>query len=114
MITAAEIQAVLLGGGGAISMILAGIGILRLCNSGATYIGRIPVALTTGAEELAKLRLAVERDQSMVNLVTQQAGVLQCMREDQAKTLGEIELLHREMRIFARKVEVSGYVESTG
>jgi hypothetical protein len=105
MITAGDIQAVLLGGGGFIGTTMAGIGFYRLCISGAKRIGQIPVALTTAAEELTKLRAAVETDQSMVCLVTKQGGVLDALREDNVKIMAEIELFHRELRLISRRSE---------
>lgn len=105
MITAGDVQAVLLGAGGFIGTTMAGIGFYHLCISGAKRVGQIPVALTTGAEELSRLREAVERDQSMVCLVTEQGGVLKALRDDNAAILKEIEQFHRELRLISRRSE---------
>lgn len=105
MVTAGDIQSVLLGAGGFIGTTMAGVGFYRLCISGAQKIGQIPVALISGAEELSRLREAVERDQSMVCLVTEQSGVLKALRDDNAKILQQFEDFHREFRIMSRKYE---------
>lgn len=107
MFDASAVQAVLLGAGGFLGTTMAGIGFYRLCMSGAKRIEQIPVALVSGAEELAKLRQAVERDQSMVCLVTEQSGVLKALREDNAKILQQFEEFHREFRIISRKYEAT-------
>jgi hypothetical protein len=112
MIDPAMVQAVLLGSGGFICTTMAGVGAFRLCNSGAKRIAQIPVALASGAEELARLRQAVERDQSMVCLVTEQAGVLKAIRDDIAIVKSEQEQFHRELRIISRKTEGLGYEHS--
>jgi hypothetical protein len=105
MIDPTTVRDILLGAGGFISCTMAGIGFFRLCDSGAKRIAQIPVTLSTGAEELGKLRLAVERDQSIVTLVVEQGGVLKAMRDDTAAIKMELDQFHRELRILSRKYE---------
>src|ERR1017187_6832056 len=82
MINAAEIQAILLGGGGALGMGMAGVGFYRLCMSGANKIAAIPAALDLGAEELGKLRVAVESNNSLTVMVTEQGAILKTISEN--------------------------------
>ena len=112
MFSAADIQAVLLGTGGGLGTMMAGIGVLRLCNSGAKRIAEIPQALNTAANELpmlrgelVELRKVVAADQSMIAMQVEQSGVLKAIRDDNAAMKEQFDLLHRELRILARKSE---------
>ena len=109
MINAADIQAFLLGGGGALGMSMAGIGVYRLCSSAARRFGEVPQALTIGAAELGRMRVAVERDQSMAHRVVEQGGILKVIQEDIAKIRSEREEIGRELRLMSRRLENVNY-----
>jgi hypothetical protein len=112
MITAADVQAVLLGSGGFIGTTMAGVGVYRLCMSGAKKIGEIPKALTSAAdelphlrEEIGMLRKAVQDDQSLVCLVTEHGGLLKDIQEGIRDLEKGQELFHRELRVMSRSKE---------
>jgi hypothetical protein len=105
MISANEIQAVLLGAGGFIGTSMAGIGAYRFFMSGAHKIAQIPVTLDRGAQELEKLRIAVENDTTLNNLVVEQGGILKDIRESIELIKQERQEISRELRIMARRVE---------
>jgi uncharacterized NAD-dependent epimerase/dehydratase family protein len=105
MVDSAAIRDLLLGSGGFIATSMTGIGAYRFFASGAKKIAQIPMALTSGAEELSKLRVAVENDNSMKALVIEQGAVLKDIREDIGKMMGERQEIGRELRIISRKVE---------
>ena len=95
----------LAGTGGLVGGSMAGIGAFRMFNAFGRKASQMPEAIIKGVEELGKLRMAVENDQSMRTLVVEQGELLKEIREDVHSMKEERDLVGRELRIISRKIE---------
>jgi hypothetical protein len=105
MISANEIQALLLGSGGFIGTCMAGIGAYRLFAAATRGVLRVPTSLEKGAECLERVVKAVETQNAVTVQVLELKALLMTTREDILKIASERELIGRELRLMSRKIE---------
>ncbi len=105
MISADEIQALLLGSGGFVGTCMAGIGAYRLFSAATRGVMRVPVSLEKGAGCLERVVSAIETQNAVSNQVTELKGLLMTTREEILKIGSEREQIGRELRLMSRKIE---------
>jgi exonuclease VII small subunit len=105
MISAAQIQAILLGAGGFVGTSMAGIGAFRFFSRASRGILTIPASLERGAEALERSVKAAELHNALSSTVMELKGMLSATREDIQKVILERQEIGRELRIISRKVE---------
>jgi capsid protein len=105
MISANEIQALLLGSGGFIGTCMAGIGAYRLFSAATRGAMRVPTSLEKTAECLERVVQAVETQNLVSEQVMELKGLLMTTREEILKMGNERELIGRELRLMSRKIE---------
>jgi hypothetical protein len=105
MISANEIQALLLGSGGFVGTCMAGIGAYRLFAAATRGVLRVPTSLEQGAECLERVVRAVESQNAVAGQVAELKGLLMTTREDILKIGHDRELIGRELRLMSRKIE---------
>jgi hypothetical protein len=105
VISANQIQALLLGSGGFIGTCMAGIGAYRLFAAATRGVLRVPSSLEKGAECLERVVRAVESQNAVSDQVVELKGLLMTTREEILKMGNERELIGRELRLMARKIE---------
>jgi hypothetical protein len=109
MISAAEIQAILLGSGGFIGTGMAGVGAYRLFASAARGVLRVPTSLEKCAESLERVAQGVETQNLVSDQVMELKGLLMATREEILKIGSEREQIGRELRLMSRKIETFSY-----
>ena len=105
MISANEIQALLLGSGGFIGTCMAGVGAYRLFSAATRGVLRVPASLEKGAESLERMVQAVETQNAVSGQVMELKGLLMATREEIIKIANDRELVGRELRLMSRKIE---------
>jgi hypothetical protein len=105
MISAAEIQAMLLGAGGFVGTSMAGIGAYRFFSRASNGVLTIPSSLQRGAEALERSVKVAETHNALSTTVTELKGMLTATREDIQKVMLERQEIGRELRIMSRKIE---------
>ena len=105
MISASELQALLLGSGGFIGTTMAGIGAYRLFAGATRGVLRVPASLETTAESLERVAQAVETQNLVSEQVMELKGLLMATREEIIKIGNDRELVGRELRLMSRKIE---------
>jgi len=105
MITAPEIQAILLGAGGFVGTSVAGLGAYRFFAGASRGIMKIPACLERGADALERSVRAAEAQNAMSGMVVDLKGMLAATREDIQKIMIERQEIGRELRIMSRKIE---------
>ncbi len=105
MISANEIQALLLGSGGFIGTCMAGVGAYRLFSAATRGAMRVPASLEKTAECLERVVQAVETQNLVSEQVMELKGLLMTTREEILKMGNERELIGRELRLMSRKIE---------
>jgi hypothetical protein len=105
MISANEIQALLIGAGGFLGTSMAGVGAYRLFATATRGLMRIPSSLEKGADSLERVVRAVETQNLVSNQVMELKGLLMVTREEIAKIGAEREQIGRELRLMSRKIE---------
>ncbi|MGD0221760.1 MAG: hypothetical protein ABSF71_05445 [Terriglobia bacterium] len=105
MISANEIQALLLGSGGFIGTCMAGVGAYRLFSAATRGVLRVPASLEKGADCMERAVVAVETQNVVSDQVMELKGLLMATREEIQKISNERELIGRELRLMSRKIE---------
>jgi hypothetical protein len=105
MISANEIQALLLGSGGFIGTCMAGIGAYRLFAAATRGVLRVPNSLEKGADSLERVVQAVETQNAVTDQVMELKGLLMATREEIMKMMNEREQIGRELRLMSRKID---------
>jgi hypothetical protein len=105
MISASEIQALLLGSGGFIGTCMAGVGAYKLFSAATRGLLRVPSSLEKGAESLERVVMAVETQNAVSEQVMELKALLMTTREDIMKIGSEREQIGRELRLMSRKIE---------
>ena len=105
MISAATIQALLLGSGGFIGTSMAGVGAFRLFSTATRGVLRVPASLEKGADSLERVVQAVETQNAVSDQVMELKGLLMATREEILKMATEREQIGRELRLMSRKIE---------
>jgi hypothetical protein len=105
MISANEIQALLLGSGGFIGTCMAGVGAYRLFSAATRGVLRVPASLEKGADCMERAVVAVETQNAVSDQVMELKGLLMATREEIQKISNERELIGRELRLMSRKIE---------
>jgi hypothetical protein len=105
MISAVEVQALLLGAGGFLGTSMAGVGAFRLFSAATRGVLRVPTSLEKGAECLDRVVLAVETQNAVSDQVMELKGLLMTTREEIMKMGNEREQIGRELRLMSRKIE---------
>jgi hypothetical protein len=105
MIDASAVQSLLMGSGTFIGTTMTGIGAYRLLNNASKKITRMPDTLEAGVRELSRTAAAIEQQSALLTQVVEIKGVIDAMRQDVSKVLGERTEISRELRIMARKIE---------
>ena len=105
MISAATVQALLLGSGGFLGTCMAGVGAYRLFSAATRGALRVPISLEKGAECLERVVQAVETHNAVSDQVMELKGLLMTTREEIIKMGNERELIGRELRLMSRKIE---------
>jgi len=105
MISAAQLQALLLGSGGFIGTCMAGIGAYRLFAAATRGVLRVPTSLEKGADCLERVVRAVEGQNAVSDQVVELKGLLMTTREEILKMGNEREQIGRELRLMSRKIE---------
>ena len=105
MISATEIQALLLGSGGFIGTCMAGVGAYRLFSAATRGVLRVPASLEKGAECLERAVEAVETHNAVSQQVMELKTLLMATREEILKIGAEREQIGRELRLMSRKIE---------
>jgi len=105
MISASEIQALLLGSGGFIGTCMAGVGAYRLFSAATRGVLRVPTSLEKGAECLERAVEAVETHNAVRQQVMELKALLMATREEILKIGAEREQIGRELRLMSRKIE---------
>src|SRR5262249_19638072 len=82
MISAATIQAVLLGSGGLLATSMAGVGAFRLCSSASRHVMRVPESLEKGTDYLARAVRAVEAQNALTGQVQELKALVMAAREE--------------------------------
>jgi hypothetical protein len=105
MISAVEIQALLLGSGGFLGTCMAGVGAYRLFSAATRGVLRVPVCLEKTADSMERMALAVETQNTVSDQVMELKGLLMTTREEILKMGTEREQIGRELRLMSRKIE---------
>jgi hypothetical protein len=105
MVSASEIQALLLGSGGFLGTCMAGVGAYRLFSAATRGVLRVPASLEKGAESLQRVVQAVESSNAVSDQVMELKGLLMATREEILKIGNEREQIGRELRLMSRKIE---------
>src|SRR5271157_3038104 len=105
MISAATVQALLLGSGGFLGTCMAGVGAYRLFSAATRGVMRVPISLEKGAECLERVVHAVETQNVVSDQVMELKGLLMTTREEILKMGTEREQIGRELRLMSRKIE---------
>ena len=105
MISAAQIQAVLLGAGGFVGTSMAGIGAFRFFSRASNGVLNIPHTLERGADALERSVKAAETHNAINAVVLELKGMLSATRDDIQKVMLERQEIGRELRIMSRKIE---------
>ena len=105
MMSANELQALLIGSGGFIGTTMAGIGAYRLFAAATRGVMRVPTSLETTAECLSRVAQAVETQNLVSDQVMELKGLLMATREEIIKIGNDRELVGRELRLMSRKIE---------
>jgi hypothetical protein len=105
VISATEIQALLLGAGGFVGTSMAGIGAYRLFSGASRGVLRVPASLERGADALERTVKALETQNAVTAQVVELKGLMMATREDIQKIMSEREGIGRELRIMSRKIE---------
>jgi hypothetical protein len=105
MISANELQALLIGSGGFIGTSMAGIGAYRLFSAATRGVMRVPTSMEKTAECLARVAEAVETQNLVSDQVMELKGLLMATREEIIKIGNDRELVGRELRLMSRKIE---------
>jgi len=115
MISANEMQALLLGAGGFVGTGMAGVGAYRLFAAATRGVMRVPVSLESAAESLARVVRAIETQNVVSNQLTELKGLLLTSREDILRIGAEREQIGRELRLMSRKIEgITCYAQEEG
>jgi hypothetical protein len=104
MVSAPEIQALLLGAGGFVGTSVAGLGAYRFFAGASRGIMKIPATLQRGAEALERSVKAAEMNNAVSATVLELKGLLMATREDLHKIMLERQEIGRELRIMSRKI----------
>jgi hypothetical protein len=105
MISANEVQALLLGSGGFLGTCMAGIGAFRLFSAAARGVMRVPISLEKTAESMERVVQAVETQNVVSEQVMELKTLLLTTREEIIKIGNDRELIGRELRLMSRKFE---------
>lgn len=105
MISANEIQALLLGSGGFLGTCMAGVGAYRMFSAATRGVLRVPASLEKGADSLERVVQAVETQNMVSEQVMELKGLLMATREEILKMGTEREQIGRELRLMSRKIE---------
>ena len=105
MISANQIQALLIGAGGFLGTSMAGVGAYRLFAAATRGFMRVPLSLEKGAESLERVVRAVETQNAVSDQVTELKGLLMATREEIIKIGNDRDLVGRELRLMSRKIE---------
>jgi hypothetical protein len=105
MVSANEIQALLIGAGGFLGTSMAGVGAYRLFATATRGLMRIPTSLEKTADSLERVVRAVETQNLVSNQVMELKGLLMVTREEITKIGAEREQIGRELRLMSRKIE---------
>jgi hypothetical protein len=105
MISANEIQALLLGSGGFIGTCMAGVGAYRLFSAATGGVLRVPAILEKASASMERMALAVETQNVVSDQVVELKGLLMTTREDILKIVHDRELIGRELRLISRRIE---------
>jgi hypothetical protein len=105
MISANDIQALLLGSGGFLGTCMAGVGAFRLFSAATRGAMRVPASLEKGAECLENVVSAIETQNAVSSQVTELKALLMTTREEILKIGNEREQIGRELRLMSRKIE---------
>ena len=105
MISASEIQALLLGSGGFLGTCMAGVGAYRLFSAATHGVLRVPISLEKGVESLQRVMLAVESSNTVSDQVVELKTLLMATREEILKLGTEREQIGRELRLMSRRIE---------
>jgi hypothetical protein len=105
MITASQIQALLIGAGGFLGTSMAGVGAYRLFAAATRGFMRVPLSLEKGADSLERVVQAVETQNAVSDQVMELKGLLMATREEIMKMGNEREQIGRELRLMSRKIE---------
>jgi capsid protein len=105
MISAATVQALLLGSGGFIGTSMAGVGAFRLFTAATRGLLRVPISLEKGAEFMERAVQAVETQNEVTEQVMELKALLMTTREEILKIGAEREQIGRELRLMSRKIE---------
>jgi hypothetical protein len=105
MISAATVQALLLGSGGFLGTCMAGVGAYRLFSAATRGVLRVPISMEKGAECLERVVRAVETQNAVSDQVMEMKGLLMTTREEIHRMGNEREQIGRELRLMSRKIE---------
>lgn len=105
MISATEIQALLMGAGGFLGASMAGVGAYRLFSGASRELAQIPGSLQSGAASLERVAEAVETQNLVSDQVMELKGLMMATREEVAKIAAEREQIGRELRLMSRKID---------
>jgi N-acyl-D-aspartate/D-glutamate deacylase len=105
MISASQIEALLLGSGGFLGTCMAGVGAFRLFSAATHGVLRVPISLEKGAESLQRVMIAIEAQNAVTDRVMEMKALLMATREEILKMASEREEFGRELRLMSRKIE---------
>jgi hypothetical protein len=105
MVSAATVQALLLGSGGFLGTCMAGVGAFRLFSAATHGVLRVPASLEKGAEFMERAVHAVETQNAVTEQVMELKALLMATREEIMKMGNEREQIGRELRLMSRKIE---------
>ena len=105
MVSAATVQALLLGSGGFLGTCMAGVGAFRLFSAATRGMLRVPLSLEKGAEFMERAVHAVETQNAVSDQVMELKLLIMTTREDILKIGSDRELIGRELRLMSRKFE---------
>jgi hypothetical protein len=105
MVSAIEIQALLLGSGGFLGTCMAGVGAYRLFSAATRGVLRVPASLEKTADSMERMAHAVETQNAVSDQVMELKGLLMATREEILKMGSEREQIGRELRLMSRKIE---------
>ena len=112
MISANQIQALLLGSGGFIGTSMAGVGAYKLFSAATRGVLWVPASLEKGADSLERVVAAIETQNAVSDQVMELKGLLMATREEIMKISNDRELIGRELRLMSRKIEAfSSYAQ---
>jgi hypothetical protein len=105
MLSAATVQALLLGSGGFIGTCMTGVGAYRLFSAATRGVMRVPISMEKGAESLERMVQAIETQNAVTDQVMELKALLMTTREEILKIGSEREQIGRELRLMSRKIE---------